>query len=212
MTSEASTNGTALPDPPAEVAELAAACVVYVERATKVLLDWTPETLPLLDHYVRSMRKELGTKDEVLALVAAPVGAYLGEVARRSVPLNWFAPPGEYRRWRIELEDVFLSLNPIGAAVEALLLQEAEGWGAELRMRPEDEPIAKMALANLPEVEEDEYYAPSSRLEVLSIVADALWAHDVAAETTRKYAAADYGPVRAEAIGDALAREEGDGG
>jgi len=204
-------NGSPPQAPPAEVAELAAACIVYVERATKVTLDYTPETLPLLDHYVHSMRKELGTKDEILALVAAPVGAYLGEVMRRMMPLGWFAPPGEYRRWRIELEDVFLSMNPVGAAVEALLLQEAEGWGASFRMRAEDEPIAQHALANLPEVEEEEYFAPSSRVEVLSIVADALWAHDVAEGTTRKYAAADYGPVRAEAIGEALGSEGGDG-
>src|SRR5437868_7407822 len=99
----------ALSPPPPEVGELAEACIVYVERATGVRLDYTPETLPLLDHYVRTMRAELPTKDDLLALVAAPVGAYLGEVMRRALALAWFTPPGDYRRWRVELEDVFLS-------------------------------------------------------------------------------------------------------
>jgi hypothetical protein len=193
----------ALPAPPGEVAELVEACVLYVERDTKVPLDFTPETLPLLDHWVRLRRTELvsATQDEFLALVAAPAGAYLGEVARRVLRLSWFTPPGDYRRWRIELENVFLSTNPIGAVVESLLLQEAEGWGAGFRMRPEDEAYAKEILEIIPEVEEDEYYAPSSRLETLEIVADRLIRRTLdRGDPLPKYTAADYGPIRAESI------------
>lgn len=192
---------SALAPPPAEVAELTRACIEYVHRSTGMTLDFTPETLPVLDHYVREARSEVGAKPELVEVIGAAVGAYLGEVARREVPLHWFAPPGEHRRWRVELEDVFLSFNPIGAAVEALFLDAAEGWGAHFRMRPEDERKAEAALAVLPEVDEDEYYAPSSRLEALQIVVDA-----IAAGRTepRKYGPSDYGPFRAEAIGEAL--------
>jgi hypothetical protein len=209
---EAEEAESALEPAPAEVTELAEACVVYVERETQVKLDYTPETLPLLDHWLRKRRGELTSRDalrdEILALVAAPAGAYLGEVARRIVPLRWFAPPGEHLRWRIELEQVFLSTNPIGAAVEALLLQEAEGWGAGLRLRPEDEVRARVVLDNIPEVEEEEYYAPSSRLEVIELVADALL-HAAREEAgpdaePRRYDATDYGPIRAEGIVSAI--------
>lgn len=194
--------------PPAEVAELARACVEYVERATGMRLDYEPETLPILDHYVRERRAEVVAKPELVEVLAAPVGAYLGEVARRRLPLQWFAPPGEYRRWRIELENVFLSMNPIGAAVEAIGLQPAEGWGAHFRMRPDDERKAEAALANLPEVSEEDYYAPSSRLETLEIVVDAILA-GTAPDDTRTYGPEDYGPFRAEAIGEALDRGAG---
>ncbi len=195
-----------LPPPPPEVRELADACVSYVERATGMKLDYEVETLPILDHYVRGARGDVGVKPEMIAILAAPVGAYLGEVARRRMPLHWFAPPGEYRRWRIELENVFLSMNPIGAAFEAITLSDSEGWGAHFRLRPEDERKAAAVLANLPEVEEDEYYAPSSRLETLGFVVDALVSEN---ELHRTYGPADYGPFRTEAIGEAL--DKGDG-
>jgi hypothetical protein len=192
---------TAFDAPPAEIAELAEACVRYVERSTGMRLDFAPETLPILDHYVRESRGQVGGKPELLEALAAPVGAYLGEVARRVVPARWHAPAGDYRRFRLELARVFLSFNPIGAAVEAIELADVEGWGAHFRMRPEDERKAAAALAPIPEVSEEDYYAPSNRLETLQIVADALLA---GVKEPRTYEAADYGPFRAEAIGDAL--------
>jgi hypothetical protein len=196
--------GSALEPAPPEIAELAEACATYVERDTKVKLDYTPETLPLLDHWVAERRKEVGAeKDEILALVAAPVGAYLGEVARRVLRAHWFTPKGEYRRWRLELENVFLTMNPVGAAIEALILQEAEGWGASFRMHAEDEAHARAALDNLPEMELEDYFAPSNRLEVLEIVADALSRRASAeGEPPPKYGPSDYGPLRAEAIAE----------
>lgn len=202
-----------LEPPPEEIAELAEACVTYVERETKIKLDYTPETLPLVDHWLRERRSQVvGEKDEVLALVAGPVGAYLGEVARRQLPLRWFAPKGDFRRWRIELENVFLSMNPIGAAMEALALQEIEGWGADLRTRPQDESRARAALENLPEMELDEYFAPSTRLEVLQIVADALSAtnDDDETEPRKKFGDADYGASRAESAAEGAEGEDGD--
>lgn len=201
-----------LPPPPEQVAELAQACIGYVERATGMKLDYEPETLPILDHYVRERRAEVVAKPELVEVLAAPVGAYLGEVIRRRLPSHWFAPAGDYRRWRIELENVFLSMNPLGAVVEAIWLQTAEGWGAHFRMRPDDERKAEAALANIPEVSEDDYYAPSSRLETLEIVVDAIVAATAANEADgepRTYGPDDYGPFRAEAIGEALDRGDG---
>ncbi len=190
-----------LPEPPAEISDLALACIAYVERATGIRLDYTMETLPILDHYIREVRADAVTKPEVVEVTAAAAGAYIGEVIRRKLPLGWFAPPGEYRRWRIELESVFLSVNPIGIAVEAIYLQPAEGWGAHFRMRPEDERRAEAALEILPQISEDEFYAPSSRVEVLEIIVDAILG---SIDEPRRYTADDYGPFRAEAIGEAL--------
>ncbi len=196
-----------LAPPPAEVAELSRACIEFVKKATGMELDFTAETLPVLDFYVRGVREEAGGKTEVLALVAPPVGAYLGEVARRRLNARWHAPPGQHRRWRLELCDVFLSTNPVGAAAEALLLDEAPGWGARFRLMPADEALAERVLANLPEVDVEDYYAPSSRLETLEIVVDALVGHHLAqreksGEPARRYDEPDYGWARAEAIAE----------
>jgi hypothetical protein len=197
-----------LAPPPAEVDELARACIAFVKKATGMELDYTAETLPVLDFYLRGVREEAGGKTEVLALVAPPVGAYLGEVARRRLNARWYAPAGQHRRFRLELCDVLLSTNPIGAAAEALLLDEAPGWGARFRMMPEDEAVAERVLANLPEVDVEDYYAPSSRLETLEIVVDALVGHHIAkreksGEPARRYDEQDYGWARTEAIAEA---------
>ncbi len=197
----------ALLPPPPHVGELAVACIGYVQRSLGVELDFTPETLPLLDHWLQQARTEvrgldLDKREEPLIdAVVAPAGAYVGEVARRLLGGRWFCPPGEYRRWRIELTNVFLSFNPIGLALETVLGKEAEGSNAFFRVHPNERAIAERAVANLPEVPEEEYYAPSSRLEVLQIVADALAASH---PEPRTYSESDYGDVRTEAIGAAL--------
>jgi hypothetical protein len=199
-----------LAKPPAEVDELARACIEFVKKATGMELDYAAETLPVLDHYVRGAREQAMGKPEVLSLVAPAVGCYLGEVARRRLAARWHAPPGEHRLFRLELADVFLSTNPIGAAVEALLLDEAPGWGARFRLLPQDEPIAQQALANFPEVEVEDYYAPSSRLETLEIIADAIASQHLAkGEPPHRYEAEDYGWTRAEAIEEAEASGAG---
>ena len=61
--------------PPEAVAELAAACVRFVATKYKVPLDFEPETLSLLDHYLEEGRKAAREKPETAALVAHAAGA-----------------------------------------------------------------------------------------------------------------------------------------
>ena len=49
------------------VQELADACVRYVRAAVGVELDYQPETLPALDHYVSSRRQEVAERPEAAA-------------------------------------------------------------------------------------------------------------------------------------------------
>ena len=72
--------------PPEAVRELAEACVGYVLGAVGVPLDYTPDTLPLLDHYLRTVPENAA--GEVLALIAPAAGAYFGEVVRRTIGLT----------------------------------------------------------------------------------------------------------------------------
>jgi hypothetical protein len=64
--------------PPA-VAELAEACVRFVRAAVGVSLDFRPETLPLLDHYLATRRDELlaarSSNPEAMNLVARTAAA-----------------------------------------------------------------------------------------------------------------------------------------
>ena len=75
--------------PPGKVIELAANCVRFVLANLKVELDFTIDTLPLLDHYIAEARASIKERPESLALTAHAIGAYLGEVIRRRHTCWW---------------------------------------------------------------------------------------------------------------------------
>src|SRR6478735_8569512 len=66
--------------PPEPIPDFVTACLEYVRRALKVDLDFTPETLPLLDHYVTLSRD---TIRELLALAHHQRPRLVGVLERR---------------------------------------------------------------------------------------------------------------------------------
>jgi hypothetical protein len=161
---------------PAAVAELAASCARFVLSKYKVALDYAPETLSLVDQYLRDARAEVAVRPEVIDLVGGAAGAYLGEVVRRRFGGYWRAE-GDYSTWRVLLSRVFLSFNPIGMAREALLMRDEEGWHAHFETDPGERETVERRLSGLPEVDEDQYFAPSTRFDVVNITVDILRAN-----------------------------------
>jgi hypothetical protein len=166
---------------PPEVLELAGACVRYVTARYGVTLDFDPDTLSLLDQWVRDARSEAARKAEVTELVQSAAGAYLGEVIRRHFGGSWDvgsddgAPNiGELAHWRLQLASVYCSFNPIGMIREALFREPQDGWHAHFELDPAEAESIAARLDALPEVDEDDYYAPSTRYDVVCIVVDAL--------------------------------------
>ncbi|MDH5492149.1 MAG: DUF6278 family protein [Myxococcales bacterium] len=163
-----------LPETEERVAELSAACVLAVMQSTGVTLDFTQDTLPILDHHLIEAR---GAKDEVLALIAPMAGAYFGEVVRRSLPgVRWHIAEA-HPSWRIEFERCFLHFNPIGMALEAIVRQEAAGWNAHLELLDEEKATVQEALDLLGEIRADDYYRLSVRYEVIEAAAQRLIGH-----------------------------------
>jgi hypothetical protein len=107
--------------PPPVIADLAASCVRYVEHSVGFTLDFEPETLPVLDHYVELARKAANERKETAPLVAQAIGAYLGEVTRRKYGGFWRVED-DPRSFRVELEPVYLVLRPIELVSRALEL------------------------------------------------------------------------------------------
>src|SRR3970040_292485 len=66
--------------PPGAVLEHADQAVRYVERAVGIAMEYDSDTLPILDHYLRTVPQR---RDEMVRLVAATSGAYFREVVRR---------------------------------------------------------------------------------------------------------------------------------
>lgn len=164
--------------PPGPVAELIAACNRFVASKYKVALDGTPLTLSLLDQYVRDAREAVRERPESIDLVAPAVGAYLGEVMRQTFGATWSLPAEEinadHDAWRLCFKHVYLAFNPIGVARESLTMSEAEGWSSHLTLDPGEAEEIRERLAAMPEVDEEEYYLPSTRFDVINVVVDTL--------------------------------------
>jgi hypothetical protein len=161
------------PPAPDVVAELAASSARFVLAKYKVPLDGTSDTLSILDQYVKDARADLLVQPASLPLLEATIGAYFGEVVRRAFDARWFVS-GDHDAWRLDFEEVYLTFNPIGMAREALTLGQADGWHAHLEMDDAEKDEVEARLARLPEVEDDEYYALSTRFDVIEIAVEAL--------------------------------------
>lgn len=215
---------------PQAIQDLAESCVRFVERSLGVRLDYEPETLSLVDHYVEEARKAGRDRPETLPLLAQTVGAYLGEVVRRRHKSWWRTDDeGNPNAWRLELESVYLVLRPIELVTRSLRRPVAPPPPPELATREEDEEddedeetgaavreareaqardaqapeagpdleedlgpaffeleeddraAVAERLALLPPVSDEEFYAPSTHIEVVDIAVDTIRARRIAA-------------------------------
>jgi hypothetical protein len=161
--------------PPDPIPEYAAACLEYVRRALDFSLDFTPETLAVLDHYVATVRPTLAERPELAALVGRATGAYFGEVVRGVIPGFWRVPSASVHDFQLCSRVAFLWVNPIGVAYDALFAgTEHDGPRSMLRCAPEDREFLERRLATLPPVPEDQYYLFTTRFEVLEVANEAL--------------------------------------
>jgi len=156
---------------PGAIHELAERTVDFVRHAVRgkrggIVLDYRPETLPVLDHYLRGVPKE---QPATVALIAAAAGAYFGEVARRALGGEWEQTGDPPESWTLVLPGG-LRMVP-GALAQSAIRQEEDE--ACYDVPDEDREAVEVALEGR-EVPEDEYYSLAGRLEVLQLIADVL--------------------------------------
>lgn len=157
------------------VADLSDACVRFVQGTLGILLDFTPDTLPILDHYLLEARKT--PRAEILQLIAPAAGAYFGEVVKASLgPCRWYLEGDGPESVRLEFERCFLGFNPIGAALEAVLGEEAPGYGAHLQVLPSEAALVRESLERTGDVRREDYYRLAVRFEVIEQIATLLTA------------------------------------
>jgi hypothetical protein len=162
--------------PPAQIAELADGCVRFVQAAVGVPLDFRPETLPLLDHYLATRRGELlaarETNPEAMGLVTRAAAAYFGEVIRGQFPSFWQMDSDDPATWEVRFESVYLSINPMSVVYDAIAHGDDEGPIAHLELEDEDREAVAARLEELPLASDDEFFSLTTRLEVLEIAVD----------------------------------------
>lgn len=204
-------------DLPGPIADSAAACVRFVQDALQLALDFTPETLPILDHYVRT-RAVIGAGqagiggagqagEEVRDLLTPALGAYFGEVVRRSFPgIRWHVPaadPEDFTAYRLEFDAIFLHFNPLGVAREVLEQDDIEGFGASFQVLDEARAAIESALEQGGAVAAEDYYSFTIRFETLESVISVLAGLEQQHENTPRH----FGPeVYRAASGEVLGR------
>ena len=154
---------------PARIREYADQAVAYVRSAIGVALEYDSDTLPLLDHYLRTVPAD---QVATLHLVVATSGAYFGEVVRRRLGGRWEAV-GEEEEWRLVLP-TGLNFSPTGFVASAIAQADLEDLDSEIDAPPRMRPYVQQALARMGEVSIDDYYSLCGRLDTLEHVHEVL--------------------------------------
>jgi hypothetical protein len=174
---------------PSEVREYAEQVINYVKRALSLTLEVDSDTLPILDHYLRSVPADGSAATE---LVIATAGAYFGEVVRRRLGGRWELGE-EPKRWRVVLP-AGLSFAPSGLVAAAIAQAELADLDTELDAPPRMKTYLQQALERMGDVSEEAYYSLSGRLDTIEHL------HEVLVT------------VAAQLLGDAKDGSEGDDG
>jgi hypothetical protein len=158
----------------AQLPELAATCEQQVERALGFPLAGELETLPILDHYIKSSRAALEARPELLPVLERTIGAYFGRLLVDHFDGSWQLVGPDVHSWFVTLRQVYLALNPVGVVRQALTWglrpELSEGGPApELILARDDRERVETRLALLPPMREEDFYTLSTRVETLEI-------------------------------------------
>ncbi|MCB9707676.1 MAG: hypothetical protein H6714_02640 [Myxococcales bacterium] len=159
---------------PPIIGELATACTRYVKQVLDMDLDYTPDTLPILDHYLEDCGRVLrddpsGDRHaQISTLVVPAAGAYFGEVVRRLYPeAEWLIPDDNFADYKLKFQKIVLSFNPLGIALEAINQREESGWGAHYQLNTTETEMVAQALDRVAAVRPEDYFRLTIRFEVL---------------------------------------------
>ena len=155
------------------VREYAEQVVTYVRRALGVTLEYDSDTLPVLDHYLRTVEETAGTaQPATLQLIIVTAGAYFGEVVRRRMGGRWELSEQDIQ-WRMVLP-TGLNFAPAGFAAAAIAQADLDDVDSELDAPPRMKPYVQQALQRMGEVSVDDYYSLCGRLDTLEHIHEVL--------------------------------------
>jgi len=156
------------PTPP-RVREYAEQAVAYVQRALDIKLEYDSDTLPVLDHYLRTVPSD---QPAALQLVVATAAAYFGETVRNVLGGRWELGSSE-AEWRIVLP-TGIHFSPAGFVAAAVAQADLEDLDSEIGAPARMLPHLQQALARMGELTVEEYYSLCGRLDTLEHVHEVL--------------------------------------
>jgi hypothetical protein len=156
---------------PQAVQEFAAQAVAYVHAAVGMELDYESDTLPVIDHYLRSVPVD---EAATVALVIATAGPYFGEVVRRRMGGRWELHHGDPIAWRLVLP-TGMSFAPAGLVAAAIARSDDLGdVDTGLNAPPRIRDHLEAAAARMADVTADEYFSLCGRFDTLEHLEEVL--------------------------------------
>jgi hypothetical protein len=135
-------------------------------------LDFTSETLPFVDHYLKTINSE---KDDIQFLVACGTGAYLGETMRQLWGGKWFVEnENEPQTWQIRFVSAPLAINPVSIVYNVIKKDESVAIGAYLNVPPNSRELLQDAMDNTAMVSLDVYYSICGQFDGVQFALDFL--------------------------------------
>ncbi len=159
----------AQPECPDKVWEYARQALDYVESTLNFKLDFTAETLPVLDHYLRSIPDD---QDELRSLVAFTSGAYFGEVIRGHLGGRWLIQSAP-ETWRLVLP-TGVTFSPAGVALEAITHKDEDKIPVSFYFPEPLQVHIEGILGRMGELSEENYYSLSGRFDTLEHIEEVL--------------------------------------
>lgn len=178
---------------PSRISELSQAACDYVERATGLALDASEESLAFVDHYLRTIQSGPTLQPEVVDLIAAALGVYVGELLLARFGGRWLAVPAEPGPsdsdetpvldslddpigFRIELHAAPVICDPVLWARQALRVGSEEDRDEDggLMVPPKLQDKLHDAMARLPPVSEEYYFSCTGRFETVCYLVELL--------------------------------------
>ena len=163
------------PFPRENLNAMADSCVDFVQSAIGLALDYTQDTLPILDHYLREARKEAGTP-VLLAPIAVAAGAYFGKLVTRQFSGAHLHESPDMQACRVQFSTIFLHFNPIGIAQEVITQADAPGWSAHFSTFDDQRAVIEQSVDDNLQLRIEDYYSFSVRYEMLDQVVAVLTA------------------------------------
>ncbi len=145
------------------VEDFARQAVAYVQRALALTLEYDSDTLPILDHYLRTVPTG---EPAAIELVIVTAGAYFGETVRKVLGGRWEASAEDAGKWRFVLA-TGLSFSPVGFVAAAIARADVEEFDTTIDAPPRMQPYIEEAAARMVGLSEEDFYSLCGRLDTL---------------------------------------------
>ncbi len=164
---------------PEEICQLTERCRAHVHKRFSLELDFTSDTLSVLDFFVEELVKDENrgvaplpghpSRMNMLHLFAPTMGAYFGALLSKQFGGRFRHTEQDISKWRFEFETFFVRFNPVAVAAGVIAKQEVDGLPALLISTPSLSQRLQERFDAAPEIPEDDYFSFCSFFESIQI-------------------------------------------